>query len=87
MSTRTPVAKLGKTINAASVEFKVGRTVYQVDVPAGTKCCYLAGGSNGGRWVVDDLSFLNPNSTLYHDAEHYGIPVPADNVTEAPRRT
>lgn len=87
MSPRTPVAKLGKTINAATVELKVSRSTYKVDVPAGTKCCYLVGGSNGGRWVVEDLSFLNPNSSVWHDAEHYGIPIPASNVTEDEGRT
>ncbi len=55
--------------------------------PAGSRCCFLSGGTNGGRWVVDDLSFLNPNSAVYHDADHYGIPVPETNVIEDPRRT
>lgn len=87
MNTRTPTAKMGKTINAAEVEFKVARSFYKVEVPAGTRCCYLAGGINEGRWVVDDLSFLNPNSAMYHDADHYGIPVPETNVNEDPRRT
>lgn len=87
MSTRTPFAKMGKTINAAEVEFKIGRSVYKVEVPAGTRCCFLSGGTNGGRWVVDDLSFLNPNSSVHHDADHYGIPIPASNVVEDAGRT
>ncbi|ENY79135.1 hypothetical protein ACM79J_29175 [Pseudomonas aeruginosa] len=87
MSTRTLIAKMGKTINAAEVEFRVGRSVYKVEVPAGSRCCFLSGGTNGGRWVVDDLSFLNPNSAVYHDADHYGIPIPDTNVTEDARRT
>jgi len=32
MSTRTLIAKMGKTINAAEVEFRVGRSVYKVEV-------------------------------------------------------
>ncbi|MBA1203509.1 MULTISPECIES: hypothetical protein [Pseudomonas] len=87
MSTRTPVAKLGKTVIAATIELKVGRSAYQIDVPAGTTCCFLVGGSNGGRWVVEDLSFLNPNSSVYHDADHYGIPIPESNVMENAGRT
>jgi len=79
-STRTPVAKLGNTISATKVNFTVGRTQHSVEVPAGTLCAFLEGGSGSGRWVVDDLSFLDKASGTYMDADHYGIPVNADNV-------
>lgn len=81
MNTRTPVAKLGTTINAVTVEFSVAQTKHSVDVPAGTRCCYLEGGAGSGRWVVDDLSFLEPKSFVFHDADHYGIPIEASNVS------
>ncbi|SDJ06763.1 hypothetical protein [Pseudomonas abietaniphila] len=79
-STLTPAAKLGNTISATTVDFTVGRTQHSVDVPAGIQCAYLEGGSGSGRWVVDDLSFLDKASGIYTDAENYGIPVNADNV-------
>lgn len=41
--------------------------------------CYLEG--PGGRWVVDDLSFIeDKRSIVFSDADTYGIPLPADAV-------
>lgn len=77
-STRTPYTKLGYTINEVNVVFKVGRTVHQVTVPAGTRCCLLQGPNE--RWVVDDLSFIDPKSGLRTDAENYGIPIESSNL-------
>ncbi|WP_082118755.1 hypothetical protein [Pseudomonas veronii] len=78
-STRTPITKLANTINAATFVFKVGRTEYQVTVPAGTRCCLLEGPNE--RWVVDDLSFIDPKTGLYTDASNYGIPIESSNLS------
>ncbi|AVX93430.1 hypothetical protein [Pseudomonas psychrophila] len=78
-SNRTPYTKLGNTINSFAAVFKIGRTEHKVTVPAGTRCCLLEG--PGERWVVDDLSFIDPKSGLYSDASNYGIPVESSNLT------
>ncbi len=78
-SNRTPYTKLGNTINAASVSFNVGRTKHEVQVPAGTRCCLLDGPNQ--RWVVDDLSFIDPKSAVFTDANNYGIPIDPQNLT------
>lgn len=80
---RTPVAKIGYTVTPFESELKVGRSKHAVLVPPGTRCCYLEA-QNGGRWVVDDLTFIDPKSGVMHDAEHYGIPVPAANIKDEP---
>lgn len=78
-SKRITYTMLGETITAVTVVFKVGRTEHQVEVPAGTRCCLLEGPNE--RWVVDDLSFIDPKSFLYSDASNYGIPVEPSNLT------
>lgn len=52
----------------------------QVTVPQGVLCKKLDGGSD--PWVVDDLSFLDPRSIEYHDANHYGIRIDERFLTD-----
>lgn len=78
-SERLPYSRLAETLESIDATFSVGRTKHEVHVPAGTRCCYLEG--PGGRWVVDDLSFIeDKRSIVYSDADTYGIPLPADAV-------
>lgn len=79
-SKRTPYSKLGNTINAVTVSFSVGRTKHEVQVPAGTRCCLLDGPNQ--RWVADDLSFIDPKSSVFTDATNYGIPIDPANLTD-----
>lgn len=52
-----------------------------VDVPAGARTTSASAHGGGFRWV--DPSTFQPHSMDRHDADHYGIRVPLDNITEA----
>mgnify|MGYP001038508417 CR=1 FL=1 len=68
------------TTEELTIAFGVGRLKQEVVVPKGTRCHKLDGGSQ--PWVVDDLGFIaDKKSILFHDADHYGIRVPEDKLT------
>lgn len=58
-----------------------GGLQWPVTVPAGTRCRKLEGGSN--PWVVSDLGFIaDKGSLLYWDADHYGIRIQEEKLTD-----
>jgi hypothetical protein len=58
-----------------------GGPQWPVTVPAGTRCRKLEGGSN--PWVVSDLEFIgDKQSMLYWDADHYGIRIAEEKLTD-----
>jgi len=81
-STRTPHVAVAYLEATTKLRFSPSGSslTHEVEVPAGTRCVKLDGGSR--PWVVDDLSWiprsLGGQSLLRHDAEHYGIRVPED---------
>lgn len=80
-STQTPWTHEAVTSEALSIEFGASGSPlrHTVEVPAGTRCRKLDGGSD--PWVVADLSFIeDKRSLLFHDADHYGIRVPEDKL-------
>lgn len=82
-STPTPWTHEAVTSEPLRVEFGASGSPlrYSVDVPAGTRCRKLDGGSD--PWVVADLSFIeDKRSLLFHDADHYGIRIPEDKLSE-----
>lgn len=85
-STPTPHTHTGVTTD--EITTTCGPSKYPVIVPAGTRVKKLDGGSD--PWVADDLTFIeDKRSILYHDADHYGIRIPEEkitNITEAPAR-
>ncbi|HEP6430798.1 TPA: hypothetical protein VDB83_005124 [Burkholderia cenocepacia] len=75
-SVKTPHTHTAVTSEETAVSFGPGRLKYDLVIPAGTRCVKLEAGGGTPVWVVDDLSFIeDKNSMVYHDAEHYGIPV------------
>lgn len=84
--TYTPPVAVGKTTEELIIRFgPTGASElmrHNVIVPAGTRCHKLDD-PQGWRWVVADLSWLKDRgSFLYWDADHFGIPVPADKIEE-----
>lgn len=68
--------KYKKTISRLVGTFKTehGNVIHDIDIPAGTVCEEIRGGSTAGKFFVHDLSWIKDcNSTLYHDAYFYGI--------------
>jgi len=51
-----------------------------VNVPAGARTTSASAHGGDFRWV--DPTAFYPNTIERHDAEHYGIPVHPDNLTE-----
>ena len=81
-STPTPHVATGATKEELTLSFGAtgSHFRYEVTVPAGTRCKKLDGGSE--PWVVDDLGFIeDKRSMMYHEADHYGIRVPEDKIT------
>lgn len=81
----TPTPHVATAVTTDDLNIKFGptgsRLQHDVKVPAGTRCIKLDGGSS--PWVVEDLSFVeDKRSILYHDAEHYGIRIPEDKLTD-----
>lgn len=62
--------KLARTKVEVKTSVGGGSIKYDVTVPVGTMCRNL-----GGRWVVDQLSWLDKRSGAYHDAHYRGIAV------------
>lgn len=78
-STPTPYTHTGNTTE--EIHTTVGPSKYEVTVPAGTRCTLLEG--PGATWVVSDLRFIEDrHSIVYHDADHYGIRVPQNKITD-----
>jgi hypothetical protein len=79
----TPHVATGVTAETLNVTFGASGShfTYDVQVPAGTRCRKLNGGSD--PWVVADLSFIeDKRSLMYSDADIYGIRIPEDKVTD-----
>lgn len=77
----TPWTHIGYT--AEEITTTVGPSNIEVTVPVKTKCILLEGpGKN--NWVVDDLWFIpgGKSSMLHHDADHYGIRIPFEKITD-----
>lgn len=71
---------IGKTSAEVQVNFSVSNPKFAtpVTIPKDTLCHKV-----GNRWLVADLGFIeNKQSILYDDADHYGIPVPDENITD-----
>ncbi|HIH2751420.1 TPA: hypothetical protein ACYLN4_007257 [Burkholderia lata] len=80
-STPTPWTHVGVTTEELAVTFGPGRLKHEVTVPAGTKCRKLEGGDN--PWVVSDLTFIaDKNGGMYWDADHYGIRISEEKITD-----
>lgn len=64
-------------------EWRCGRMVYPIDVPAGTRCVPIPPDGQGrfGDYWIDDLSWIPKDQPmLRHDAEHRGIIVGPESV-------
>lgn len=78
----TPTVAFGYTAVDLTVEFLQHGDVF---IPKGTRCCKLDAGTD--PWVVDQLDIIeDKTSTLYHDAEHYGIRLPKSMVERVQAR-
>lgn len=65
---------------STEIEIAFGPTgwrVHHVTVPAGTR----VSPTGDGQWFVEDLSWLDRNSLVWHDANYYGIRLTTDQVT------
>jgi hypothetical protein len=80
--TQTPWTHVGVTVEELTVSFgPSGGPQHEVSVPAGTRCRKLDGGSD--PWVVADIGFIpDKNGVVYWDADHYGIRIPVDKITD-----
>lgn len=67
------------TAHEVRMMFGKGPASMQVEIviPAGTRCSE----TGDGQYFVEDLSFLDRNSTTWHDANYYGIRLTAEQVT------
>lgn len=81
-NTPTPHVATAVTVNKAVITFGPSGSPFPhlVEVPAGTRCRKLDGGSE--PWVVADLAFIaDKRSMMYSDADIYGIRIPETNLT------
>jgi hypothetical protein len=79
----TPHVATGVTTRVMNVTFGAGGSHFkhEVQVPAGTRCRKLDGGSD--PWVVSDLSFIeDKRGLMYSDADIYGIRIPEDAISD-----
>lgn len=65
-----------KTKHEIKMNFGKGGLSYPITIPAGTRCSE----TGDGQYFVEDISFLDRNSIVYHDANYYGIRLDADQV-------
>lgn len=83
-STPDQLSKDMASIRRTNKEIKTtvggGSIQYDVTVPKGTICRDL-----GGRWVVDQLAFLDKSSGAYHDAHYRGITVNEEDLEDSPK--
>lgn len=77
---KTPHTKIAVLSEDYPTSVGAGRPQTAVTVPKGTLCVYI------GRWVVEDLKWLadlhGRSSIAYHDADHYGIAVEEQFLTD-----
>jgi len=81
-STPTPHTHTALTSEEITTTFgATGGPQWTVTVPAGTRCRKIEDGSD--PWVVSNLSFIpDKHSLLYWDADHYGIRIPEEKLTD-----
>lgn len=65
-----------------SITFKVGNMSHTVHLRKGMRCALITEGGTAGQYFVDEfpLDIFPGNSIVRHDAWHYGIVIPSDNV-------
>lgn len=79
-----PRFRTKEEIAPVTIEVAAVLTTYPVTVPKHTRCREITSGTIAGSFWVDDLSWLDPNSMLYHDAYYRGIVLTPDQVEELP---
>jgi hypothetical protein len=77
----TPATHEAVTAETLTITFGPGALKHELVIPKGTLCRKLNAGSD--PWVVHDLGFIeDKRSIVYHDADHHGIRVPEDKLTD-----
>lgn len=73
-----------RTIRDVVVRYRHGVIPYEVTVPKGTPVRPAGFWVEGkpAYWAENLGSFLNRNSIEMHDATHYGLVIPEDEVEE-----
>ena len=82
-STSTPYTHVGYTSKDLVLTFGASGSAmkHTVNVPSGTRCHKPEGCPDS--WLVADLSCIPGNNFMaFHDAYHFGIPVPEDELVE-----